>query len=172
MTARLFAFQLLMPVLLFVAVGAAKGESWHEELIRNRNGHATDFEGKLRVTRTFSLGGKFAVYLKNETDQSFIFYGYSTTSPRIYTEVKRNGKWTKGWTGWCGTGIQSWKIEPGKTLRLMIFVPKSTEKAEPMRLLTKFTGENSRAPGFLPLIEVSPSEVAGFWRNSAKIPTQ
>lgn len=79
----------------------------------------------------FHRGGEGQFILINPTNHSISFTGYSINDPWYYWKEKKGKKWNDLDTGlFCGTGLQSWKVPPGKSTVMSMPMPREINKRD------------------------------------------
>ena len=53
----------------------------------------------------------------NHGKTSVAFRGFAADSPMYVREKLKDGSWRKDPLGWCGTGLQDLRLEPGKSMQ-------------------------------------------------------
>ena len=65
----------------------------------------------------------------NDTGSALAYEGYSEDMPLYQSEVESApGVWEANLVGWCGTGLATYTLAPGATLRFSVPVPRDGKR--------------------------------------------
>ena len=76
--------------------------------------------GTIQVETIRNDAEMIIVRVTNKTDEKIKYRGYSKDSAQLFYEEIKNGKWIDTEWMWCGTGMDTYTLSPGKKADMQI----------------------------------------------------
>ena len=123
--------------------------------VRRRNTPiiSTALQNTPRIVKTKHTGNIVWLTASNEGDTTLVYSGIGPIGIQLFQEQEVSGSWKFGSWDWCGTGTQSYTIEPGQVVQLMVLF-WDNDKRE--RMLGAFAEKGTGRSGLV-VLAVEPA---------------
>lgn len=120
---------------------------------------------QVRVLPAQEEGGTPEVLVANVGECPLRFRGYEPLYPQHFQEIWRGHSWGRGDYQWCGSGMKTFELAPGKSV---VFHLRTYESKTPYRIVTSFRDPVGERESFIVLAEMPPWEEKSLWDEESQ----